>query len=177
MHTTIAPAPGRRPRAQGLRRDRSAPGLPINEFPSVGPDLTSPFIAMATSNQGQEHLAVAEFVVQSTYPIGFEQLAIENPLREELCAQLMLAFAHSGRRSDALAAYQRLRCGLGDELGIEPSSRLRDIELLVLNDELATADAQPFSTSPGVGPTERRRRGNVPIPVSSSLAELICSSG
>lgn len=31
---------------------------------------------MATSNQGQEHLAVAEFGVQSTYPIGFDQLRL-----------------------------------------------------------------------------------------------------
>ncbi len=54
------------------------------------------------------------------------------PLREILRAQLMTALYRSGRQSDALRVYQRTRHVLGEELGIEPSPDLRDLEMLIL---------------------------------------------
>ncbi len=44
----------------------------------------------------------------------------------------MVALYRLGRQKDALAAYQRVRTILDDELGIEPNPELRDLESAVL---------------------------------------------
>ncbi len=61
-----------------------------------------------------------------------ERLVAEHPLRERFRAQLMLALYRSGRQADALAVYQRARKTLVDELGIEPSESLRQLERAIL---------------------------------------------
>jgi len=101
-----------------------------------------------------------------------DTLVLEHPLREELCAQLMLACGHTGRRGDALAAYQRLRRSLADELGIEPSSRLRELEQQILEGDLAgghvtgTTGGEPQSAHRSMPTASIRQRGRLPIPVS-----------
>lgn len=55
-----------------------------------------------------------------------------HPLREQLWAFLMLALYRSGRQADALAAYRTARRNLIDELGIEPSEKLRALEGAIL---------------------------------------------
>lgn len=74
-----------------------------------------------------------------------EQLATEAPLRERLQYQLMLALYRSGRQADALAAYQRARTALVDELGLEPGQALQHLERQILNQdaELEVADLHP----------------------------------
>lgn len=62
-------------------------------------------------------------------------LTSEQPLNEPLWAQLVTALYLVGRQADALAACARLRSVLADELGIEPSRRLADLELAVLRGE------------------------------------------
>ncbi|MFD9393239.1 BTAD domain-containing putative transcriptional regulator [Streptomyces sp. NPDC060000] len=54
------------------------------------------------------------------------------PTHENLHGQYMLALNRSGRRSEALAAYQRVRATLVRELGLEPSGELRRIQRLIL---------------------------------------------
>src|SRR5262249_55698392 len=61
-----------------------------------------------------------------------EPLVRQHPLHERLRAQLMLALYRSGRQADALAAYQNARRTLVDELGLEPSRELQDLERAVL---------------------------------------------
>jgi DNA-binding SARP family transcriptional activator len=51
-----------------------------------------------------------------------------NPLREQGWAILMIALYRSGRQTEALRAYQRLRSYLADELGIDPSVELVNLE-------------------------------------------------
>ena len=72
-----------------------------------------------------------------------------HPLRERLWELLITALYRSGRQADALAAYQRLRRILADELGIEPSAPLRQLEHKVL---VQDADLAAPSTSPGLSP-------------------------
>jgi DNA-binding SARP family transcriptional activator len=66
-----------------------------------------------------------------------ERLVAEHPLRERLRAQLMLALYRSGRQAEALAAFQDARRALVDELGIEPSRALRDLETAILRQDAA----------------------------------------
>ena len=61
-----------------------------------------------------------------------EALAEEHPLRERFRAQHMLALYRTGRQADALRAYRRTESFLAEELGIEPSEELRDLELKIL---------------------------------------------
>jgi DNA-binding SARP family transcriptional activator/tetratricopeptide (TPR) repeat protein len=70
-----------------------------------------------------------------------ERFVAEHPLRERLRAQLMLALYRSGRQAEALEAFQDARRALVDELGIEPSRPLRDLQRAILaqNPELELA--------------------------------------
>jgi predicted ATPase/DNA-binding SARP family transcriptional activator len=65
-----------------------------------------------------------------------EALVGEHPHRERLRGQLMLALYRSGRQAEALAAYRDARAVL-DELGIEPSERLRWLERQILTQDAA----------------------------------------
>ncbi|GAA1374966.1 AfsR/SARP family transcriptional regulator [Streptomyces beijiangensis] len=54
------------------------------------------------------------------------------PTHESLCSQYMLALYRSGRRGEALNAYQRLRTTLVQTLGLEPSSALAKLQRAIL---------------------------------------------
>ncbi|MDG9720157.1 AfsR/SARP family transcriptional regulator [Streptomyces sp. DH24] len=64
------------------------------------------------------------------------------PTHETLRGQYMLALHRSGRRSEALEAYQRLRATLVREMGLEPSAELRRIQRLILMAGPETAPEQ-----------------------------------
>ena len=66
-----------------------------------------------------------------------EALVAAHPLRERLRAQLMLALHRSGRSADALASYQEGRRLLRDELGLDPSDALQQLEGAILRQEEA----------------------------------------
>lgn len=70
-----------------------------------------------------------------------ESLVTEHPLREPFRAQLMLALYRAGRQAEALDSYRAARAALLDELGIEPSPRLQQLEQAILrqDDSLAAA--------------------------------------
>jgi DNA-binding SARP family transcriptional activator len=61
-----------------------------------------------------------------------EGLVREQPLRERLWAQLLVALYRSGRQADALLAYQRARSVLVEELGIDPGAELRGLQSAIL---------------------------------------------
>lgn len=104
-------------------------------------------------------------------PAG-EAAVAENPLRERLWGQLMLALYRSGRQADALRAFQRLRLHLADELGLEPSA-----DLLALDEAIVRRDAHLEWTSTAKGgsrslpPARERTTEEAPvrIPLPSRL--------
>ncbi|MEU0656418.1 AfsR/SARP family transcriptional regulator [Streptomyces albogriseolus] len=59
-------------------------------------------------------------------------LVSRHRTHENLHGQLMLALHRSGRRSEALEVYQRLRNALVRELGLEPSAGLRRMQRSIL---------------------------------------------
>jgi predicted ATPase/DNA-binding SARP family transcriptional activator len=83
-----------------------------------------------------------------------ETLVSEDPYRERLWRQLMLALYRSGRQADALAAYRRARTLLDEELGLEPGEELQALERAILRHEV-----------PPAHPPEERH--NLPAPLSS----------
>jgi class 3 adenylate cyclase/tetratricopeptide (TPR) repeat protein len=61
-----------------------------------------------------------------------ETLVKRYPLRERFRAQLMLALYRAGRQADALTAYVEARHTLIEELGVEPSDELKELQRQIL---------------------------------------------
>ena len=81
----------------------------------------------------------------------------DNPFRERLWGQLMLALYRCGRQAEALETFQEARRVLAEELGLEPGPELRRLQEAILAHDPAIAAV----------PVDRRRRGNLPAPSTS----------
>jgi DNA-binding SARP family transcriptional activator len=96
--------------------------------------------------------------------VGDLEAAISaEPLREKRWAQLMLALYRCGRQAEALRAFQRLATTLGEELGIEPSRELRELEQAILEQD------QRLQQRPSVDPlfrTNRAADADIALPLS-----------
>jgi DNA-binding SARP family transcriptional activator/class 3 adenylate cyclase len=66
-----------------------------------------------------------------------ETLVRDNPLRERLRGQLMLALYRSGRQGDALEAYREACAVLDEQLGLAPSPPLERLQVAILRQEPA----------------------------------------
>jgi predicted ATPase/DNA-binding SARP family transcriptional activator len=92
-----------------------------------------------------------------------EVLVHQHPLRERLWGQLVLSLYRCGRQAEALRAFRQARDQLVDELGIEPSAALRDLEARVLRQDpsLDFADEEPAAQS-----------NNIPASISSFVGRV-----
>ena len=61
-----------------------------------------------------------------------EALHVQHPTRERVAGQLMLALYRSGRQSEALGVYQRVRTELLEQLGLEPGPGVRTLQAQIL---------------------------------------------
>ncbi|AWL41207.1 MULTISPECIES: BTAD domain-containing putative transcriptional regulator [unclassified Streptomyces] len=81
------------------------------------------------------------------------------PAHERFTEQLMLALCRTGRQTEALAEYRRIKEHLREELGVDPRAELQRLELAILRgDDLGAVDTGrapvPFAlrgTHPGTG--------------------------
>jgi predicted ATPase/DNA-binding SARP family transcriptional activator len=90
---------------------------------------------------------------------ALEALARQYPLRERLRGHLVLALYRAGRQAEALQEYRDTRRTLHEELGLEPSRELRDLEQLILLQDPALNPARGSPSLP-VPATALIRRGD-----------------
>jgi serine/threonine protein kinase/WD40 repeat protein len=79
--------------------------------------------------------ALLELGHQTKVVAELETLTRTNPLRERLWGELMLALYRSDRQAEALAAFERARAVLAEELGIDPSRELRFLHERILRQD------------------------------------------
>jgi DNA-binding SARP family transcriptional activator/ABC-type transport system substrate-binding protein/streptogramin lyase len=110
------------------------------------------------------HLEALEARIEADLALGrheqavaeLESLAHAHPLRERLQALLMVALYRCGRQAEALEAYRSARHRLIEELGLEPSPELQQLERAILeHDPTLAAPAR-------VARHDKRRAPNMP---------------
>ena len=113
-------------------------------------DLAELSFATAAAGRLQElYLTAIEASLESrvrTDPTVIGELAdltASHPYRDGFWLLRLTALVCHGRANEALAAYERLRSMLADDLGADPSPALQDLHLSILRGEQRTSHAHP----------------------------------
>ena len=133
--------------AAGLAADRLEAALALWRGPALCDVADGGVLALEAARLDELRLACREERIEAYLALGrhaelvpeLERLVSEQPLRERLWRQLVIALYRSERQADALAAYRRARALLSEELGLEPSEELRAVERAVLRQEVPAA--------------------------------------
>jgi DNA-binding SARP family transcriptional activator len=119
-----------------------------------GPPLADvhagPLLAPEIKRLGESRLTTVEHAIEARLRLGRHHellpeltgMVTQHRLHENLNAQFMVALHRSGRRQEALQVFDRLRLAMREELGLEPSRRLRALQRAVLKDDPAL-EVQP----------------------------------
>jgi DNA-binding SARP family transcriptional activator len=125
-------------------------GPPLAEF------AYEPFAQPAATRLEELRLVAIENGIEAELALGghldvvaeLQGLVAEHPLRDRLRGQLMLALYRSGRQAEALEAYRAGRRVFVDELGIEPSPALQELEKAILRQDPGAAAPEAPRSSP-----------------------------
>lgn len=125
----------------------------------------------------ERRLAVSEDLVGLHVHLGQDKEALRlldglltaSPLRESLWELKMLGLYRAGRQSDALAAFQQCRQLLDEQLGVDPSPRLRALEASILRQD-PSLDVAASSPPPEINVA-------VTVTAETALASLELSDG
>ena len=136
-------------RALGLLDD----GLALWRGAALADFAYEAFAEPAIARLEELRLAAVEDRIDAKLALGghdhavaeLEALVARHPLRERLRRQMVLAMYQSDRQADALTACRDARRMLADELGIEPSRPLQELERAILNQDPALAPPPPPS--------------------------------
>jgi DNA-binding SARP family transcriptional activator/tetratricopeptide (TPR) repeat protein len=133
-----------------------------------------PFAAAEIRRLEELRLGALELAIERDLAAGrhrevvgeLEMLVAEEPLRERLHAQRMLALYRCGRQADALQAYRHARALLVEQIGVEPGPQLRRLHEAILRQDAsleppAAAAVEPppeldAGTPPASGAAARR---------------------
>lgn len=111
-----------------------SPGVPLSDV-EAGPMLSAHVTELTETK-----LRALEMRIEADLQLGryrqligeLKILIIEHPFHESFYCRLMLSLDHAGRRSEALDVYQQLRATLIEELGLEPSAKVRKLHFRLL---------------------------------------------
>lgn len=141
--------------------------------PAFGEFSGLPWADMEASRLDELRLTATEARARAALQLGraaqvvaeLSQLTTEYPLREEAWRLFALALYQSARQGDALAALRRARARLAEDLGVDPSPALRELEadILAQRPHLSAPRAQSAATGPDTGPAPA-----APPPTASS---------
>ncbi|HKE10553.1 MAG TPA: BTAD domain-containing putative transcriptional regulator [Myxococcota bacterium] len=118
-----------------------------------------PWAQVEIARLEEMRLAAVEELIERRIELGeagqlvpeLEARVREHPLRERLWSQLMLTLYRCDRQADALDAFRHARQALVDELGIEPTRRLRELEQAILRQDPALDPVEAPSTANAQG--------------------------
>src|SRR5215204_6002884 len=145
-------------------------------------EFSEPFAATAAAHLDELRLLASEDRVDAELALGrhrdvtgeLQALVAGHPLRERPRRQLMLALYRQGRHAEALAAFQAVRASLRDELGIEPSAGLSELQYRILNQDPALdhASPAPAPSGPVPAPVPAPPAGDGLVGRTAELAQL-----
>src|SRR5215472_7636641 len=145
-----------------------------------GPPLADfryePFAQAEIARLEELHLTCLEERVEADLALGSASVLIpelrrlvgEHPMRERLRGQLMLALYRDGRQADALEVYREFRSVLREELGLDATPLLRELEAAILRHDSLLVPAR----APTMASLARR-----PVTVLCVLVRVTSSSG
>ena len=142
-------------------------------------ELSHSFARAEGARLDEQRLAALEQRIEAELALGrhaelvpqLEGLVREQPLRERLRGQLMLALYRCGRQADALEVYRTGRRLLDEELGLKPGVELQRLEKAILNHDPSLelpARVEPPSVS-----QRRRAVSQIEAPVPPDSVAVI----
>jgi DNA-binding SARP family transcriptional activator len=148
--------------------------------PALAEFASEPFGPEAAARLEDSRLAALEERIEADLALGrdaglvpeLEELVAAQPLRERPRAQLMLALYRAGRQADALELYRSTRRTFVDDLGIDPSPELQELERAILRQDPALLQPRRIEGPPVQVEPPRRRRRPVLLAVVLGLAAL-----
>jgi predicted ATPase/DNA-binding SARP family transcriptional activator len=131
--------------------ERLREGLALWRGPALADFRFEPWAQTEAARLEEGRLAALELRIEADLALGWhndvvaelDALVADEPLRERLRGQLMLALYRSGRQADALEVYRSGRRVLVDQLGIEPSENLQHLEQAILRQDESLEAAPP----------------------------------
>jgi DNA-binding SARP family transcriptional activator len=153
-----------------LAAARLAEALSLWRGPALAEFASEPLSRSEGARLEELHLGTLEEQIEASLVLGkhaelvgqLEALVARYPLRERLRGQLMLALYRSGRQAEALAAYQDGRRTLVEELGLEPSRALQDLERAILRHD-STLDTLPDAARRSAERAQLHREDVAPV--------------
>ncbi len=126
--------------------------------------VEAPFADTARTHLEEQRFEACELLADAELGLGRHQELVpfltavldDYPTREGIAERLALALYRSGRQADALAAFERVRVRLAEELGIDPGPALRTLHQRLLTADPALLwrpDQPPAPAPPPPAPT------------------------
>ncbi len=161
--------------------DRLRSGLALWRGPPLADFTYEPFAEPVIRRLTEIRLAAVENRIDADLALGrhgelageLQSLVLDHPLRERFRGQLMLAFYRSGRQAEALEVYRDGRQTLIDELGIDPSPALQELERAILRQDPGVRAPMPAPTTELAPPPTAHTVANDVRPVTILHADLV----